>query len=182
MDEHGQEIIENAPLKVCEIVQPWDFDEDPDGEDYSGATEVAGASVSHYYRKKCIILLPRRFYVDLRFTSIKGETDALTWLGQLLAHHDRRQSSEGRADVSRLCSLIISNMVNKRWKHAALRMDPDKVIEPVIEPVVDAGLRLRDPEIIKQTAELAGDSFPPHLFTKLVTLLQQTQWPIAQSW
>ena len=170
--EDGQRVAERLPLEIAEIIQPGVFTGDPDEEDYSGFTGNEGVNATHFYQKTCVVLLPRRFWVDLVFGAIKRKTDVSTWLVRLLSEYDHNPEPSRKTDIFRLCSLIVSEMI----KGNRMSWGTDMTSTQLTELVLNAAVQLKDPELVKQTAALLEGSFSVDIFSRFITLLRCTPW------
>ena len=180
VNENGTQFAKDVPMKISDIIQPLFFEErDPDKEDYEGYTGNEGVSATHFYHDTCMILVPKRCSIDFSFIKAsKKAANVPAWLWRLVQEHENESTDSRRTDILRLCHLIITDLVKQAgwypryYSHPRTGDDPDELVKLVLK----VALRMKEPEIIEQTARLMTIPMPLKVFKYIGTLLQHLQW------
>ena len=109
-DESGRTIGRNVKFNGGCLVQDNQFEGAPDAEDYSGFTGNEGTSATHFYRRACVVLVPRRRRVDFEIDIELGKDRSLkTWTKRLM--DQATTDKDAIVDLQRLCRLVMAGAV-----------------------------------------------------------------------
>jgi hypothetical protein len=73
LDQNRTEVAKNIDFAIEDIAQGNIFKRAPDYEKYTGYTGNEGVSTTHFYNDTVVLVLPRRFRVDLLYMSVKTD-------------------------------------------------------------------------------------------------------------
>lgn len=152
----------------------------PDEEDYPGWTGNEGVSATHYYRKSCLVVMPKEYEGRfLRDAAGKGKVDTGTWLGRYLdsfrqnpadltLRRELRATRDSIIDASKAYALAKAAVDTKDSRYASTLLArthtyPDHVIGCIAE----AALLMEDAALFEDAAPHVQDTLPSEVFHEL---------------
>lgn len=154
LDQNHAEVAKNIDFAIEDIAQGDIFKRAPDYEKYTGYTGNEGVSTTHFYNDTVVLVLPRRFRVDLLHRSVKNDpARVLNWIKRLLDDLDGTTDASTRLKLQRLCELIIKQkrkISSSRFSWAR----KDGVSNEMMTAVVIAALKVEDVVLLKQALQL----------------------------
>ena len=186
----GKEIATNVDLDEEDLVQEDPFkDEKPDDEDFSGYTGNEGVTSTHFYRRTCIVVVPRSAKIDFLFESqLKRNTDVAPWANSMLQKlSETPEDVHVRVDLESLCDLIIArNVENKDKAPMGDTYYSWEQPRPVPDTSLSTGalvaLRLRRPDLFEKLAQVAHDMLLPSVYEGLGKVIAQDglkEWQLS---
>lgn len=117
-DPAGTLVATEVDLDKSNIVQQHAFKGEPDDEDYSGPTGNEGVTSTYFYRRACIVLLPRSRKVEFLFeANLKSDTGLKTWVESIFQSLSKAPGDPRlEADLEVLCDLIVNRNQRNRGK------------------------------------------------------------------
>ncbi|KAI4204825.1 MAG: hypothetical protein LQ350_000891 [Teloschistes chrysophthalmus] len=177
---NGTKVATDVKVGKSDFLQDELFLKTPDEEDYSGWTGNEGVSATHYYRRSCLVVMPKEYEGRfLRDAAGKGKVDTGTWLGKdldrfrqnpadLTLRGELRATCDSIIDASKAHALAKAAVDAKDSRYAKMLMArthtyPDHVIGCVAEAV----LLMEDPALFEDAAPRVQDTLPSEVFHEL---------------
>jgi hypothetical protein len=171
LDQNRTEVAKNIDFAIEDIAQGNIFKRAPDYENYTGYTGNEGVSTTHFYNDTIILVLPRRFRVDLLYMSVKTDPDhVLTWIKRLQDDLDHTPDASTKLKLQRLCELIIK----QRRKITSSRLSwarEDGNSNTMMTAVARAALKVDDVVLLKEALQLLEGPPPLRIFGLIRTAI-----------
>ncbi|KAI9763849.1 MAG: hypothetical protein M1840_009033 [Geoglossum simile] len=173
---YGPETSASILIGEHDIIQPEEFANGPDKEEYSVATQDGGATAIHYYHRTVVVLMPRSHCIDFLFEIVKdGRLDVIPWIKSLMQDTERSPNDSPRKDgLIRLCQLIIE--VNKAFleknhpgQHNKSKRESknSQYSGDAIGRVVGASLMLRRLDLFGEALAVATEELSPWVYANI---------------
>lgn len=182
---NGKKFATEITVEEDDFLDEELFSGEPDKEDYSGWTGNEGVIATHFYRKSCMVVMPKehggRF---LRDAAGQGKVDATAWFGKYLDDcRDNPEDEKLRDQLSRTCDSILQaskeyegdkTLAEQFSKSLYRGCSPDwsprdvhRFPDTVIGLVAEAALLMKDEVSFKLAAPHVKDTLPMTIFYEL---------------
>ncbi|KAL8640486.1 MAG: hypothetical protein Q9228_002594 [Teloschistes exilis] len=162
---NGTKVAADVKVGKSDFLQDKLFLKTPDEEDYSGWTGNEGVSATHYYRRSCLIVMPKEYGGRfLRDAAGKGKVDT----AELTLRRELRATCDSIIDASKAYALAKAAVDTKDSRYASMLLArthtyPDHVIGCIAE----AALLMEDAALFEDAAPHVQDTLPSEVFQEL---------------
>lgn len=167
IDQNGAEIAKNVEIEIEDIAQGDIFKRAPDDEDYSGFTGNEGVSTTHFYHDTVMLLIPRKYRLDLDLRSAETDPDRIVhWIRSLQDDLISALDESKRLQLERICDLVVQRdrKISSSFRYYSR---PNCRSRDMLMAVVDAALQLDDILLLEDAVQLLGRDPPVEIFASI---------------
>ncbi|KAI9775128.1 MAG: hypothetical protein M1839_001439 [Geoglossum umbratile] len=176
VDLSGSETAANIHVGKCDVVQPEHFTNCPDSEDYSGLESGGRVTVTRYYRRTVVVLMPENYRTEFFFGLVRnGRLDVKPWIERLMWDARANPSNpRSKRDLTRLCQLVIE--MNKafleknypgHFTKSEWESKYSQYSEGVIGGVVRASLLLERLDLFEEALAVVPQGLSPWVYVDI---------------
>ncbi|KAL9578792.1 MAG: hypothetical protein Q9212_005497, partial [Teloschistes hypoglaucus] len=177
---NGTKVATDVKVEKSDFLQDELFLKTADEEDYSGWTGNEGVSATHYYRRSCLVVMPKEYEGPfLHDAASKGKVNVGTWLGKYLeSFRQNPEDSTLREELRAICKSIINASKSYALAKGVLEREHSRYAstllartrtypDHVIGYVAEAALLMEDTALFEDAAPRVQNTLPSEVFHEL---------------